>query len=56
MEIDLYGNSAQMPAFLLAPKIHVTVEGRGTGKSYDIGFLMDKLVRALGEQYFRNER
>lgn len=47
MEIDLYGNAAQMPGLVLSPKIHVTVEGRGTGKSYDIGFLMDRLVRAF---------
>jgi hypothetical protein len=47
MEIDLSANAAQMPGLLLCPKMHVTVEGRGTGKSYDIGFLIDRLVRAF---------
>jgi hypothetical protein len=47
MNIDLSVNAAQLPGIILAPKMHITVEGRGTGKSYDIGFLIDRLVRAF---------
>jgi hypothetical protein len=47
MDLSLSANAAQMPGLLLSPKMHVTVEGRGTGKSYDIGFLIDRLVRAF---------
>ena len=47
MDLTLSANAAQMPGLLLCPKMHVTVEGRGTGKSYDIGFLIDRLVRAF---------
>ena len=47
MELSLSANAAQMPGLILCPKMHVTVEGRGTGKSYDIGFLIDRLVRAF---------
>jgi len=47
MEIRLSGNRAQLPAFILQPKCHVSVEGRGTGKSADIGFWMDRLIRLM---------
>ena len=47
MDLTLSANAAQMPGLLLCPKMHVTIEGRGTGKSYDIGFLIDRLVRAF---------
>jgi len=47
MNLNLSANSAQMSGIILQPKKHVTVEGRGTGKSYDIGFLIDRLVRAF---------
>jgi hypothetical protein len=32
---------------MLNPKHHISVEGRGTGKSFDVGFTIDKLVRHL---------
>jgi hypothetical protein len=47
MEIKLSGNRAQLPGFILQPKCHVSVEGRGTGKSADIGFWLDKLIRLM---------
>ena len=47
MEITLSGNRAQLPSFILQPKCHVSVEGRGTGKSADIGFWMDRLIRLM---------
>ncbi len=36
-----------MLGLLLNPKYHVSVEGRGTGKSADIGFWMDRCVRMM---------
>ena len=47
MEIRLNANRAQLPGFILQPKCHVSVEGRGTGKSADIGFWLDKLIRLM---------
>ena len=47
MEIRLNGNRAQLPGLILQPKCHVSVEGRGTGKSADIGFWLDKLIRLM---------
>jgi len=47
MEIKLSANRAQLPGFLLQPKCHVSVEGRGTGKSADIGFWLDRLIRLM---------
>ena len=47
MQINLSGNRAQLPSFILQPKCHVSVEGRGTGKSADIGFWMDRLIRLM---------
>ena len=38
---------AQLPGFILQPKCHVSVEGRGTGKSADIGFWLDRLIRLM---------
>lgn len=47
MDIRLSGNMAQLPGFILQPKCHVSVEGRGTGKSADIGFWLDRLIRLM---------
>ncbi|MDL2308889.1 hypothetical protein LJC68_10055 [Bacteroidales bacterium OttesenSCG-928-B11] len=47
MEIKMNGNMAQLPGFILQPKCHVSVEGRGTGKSADIGFWLDRLIRLM---------
>lgn len=46
-EIKLPANRAQLPKLLLQAKCEVSVEGRGTGKSYDIGFTMDRLIRLM---------
>ncbi|MDD4847604.1 MAG: hypothetical protein PHR53_02420 [Bacteroidales bacterium] len=45
MDINLQINRAQLPGLLLIPKKHVAVEGRATGKSYDIGNTMDRCIR-----------
>jgi hypothetical protein len=47
MDINLSANTAQLPGLVLCPKIHISVEGRGTGKSFDIGFTMDKNIRFM---------
>lgn len=47
MQIDLNINRAQLPKLLLQAKAEVNVEGRGTGKSADIGFTIDRLVRRM---------
>ena len=47
MEIKVSGNKAQLPKLVLSSKYEVSVEGRGTGKSYDIGFKIDYLVRTM---------
>jgi len=47
MEINLYGNDAQLPEWLLAPRSVIKVEGRGTGKSASIGFKMDQIIRHM---------
>lgn len=46
-EIQLYGNQAQLPKLLLRAPCEVSVEGRGTGKSFDIGFKMDSIIRNM---------
>jgi len=46
-EIQLSANRAQLPKLLLQAPREVSVEGRGTGKSFDIGFTMDKLIRLM---------
>ena len=46
-EIRLFGNQAQLPKLLLRAKCEVAVEGRGTGKSFDIGFKMDSIIRSM---------
>lgn len=45
--INLYGNRAQLPKLLLRAANEVSVEGRGTGKSFDIGFKIDQIVRTM---------
>ena len=47
MEISLHGNKAQLPKLLLGAHYEVSVEGRGTGKSFDIGFKIDQIVRTM---------
>lgn len=46
-QINLFGNRAQLPKLLLRAQSEVSVEGRGTGKSFDIGFKMDQIVRTM---------
>ena len=46
-DISLNGNLAQLPKLLLRAPCEVSVEGRGTGKSFDIGFKMDQIVRFM---------
>lgn len=46
-EINVYGNLAQLPKLLLRAPCEVSVEGRGTGKSFDIGFKMDSIIRSM---------
>lgn len=45
--ISLHGNRAQLPKLLLRAQSEVSVEGRGTGKSFDIGFKIDQIVRTM---------
>lgn len=47
MEKNIYVNRAQLPGILLHPKTHVQVHGRGTGKSFDVGFIIDYCVRNM---------
>lgn len=46
-DISLSANRAQLPKLLLQAKSEVSVEGRGTGKSFDIGFTMAKLIKLM---------
>lgn len=46
-EIVLNGNLAQLPKLVLRAPCEVSVEGRGSGKSFDIGFKMDAIVRTM---------
>ena len=47
MQINVTATKSQMLGLMLNPKYQVSVEGRGTGKSFDIGFCMDKIIRAM---------
>lgn len=47
MNLDVHGNLAQMPGLMLNAKSEVSVAGRGTGKSFGIGFKMNQLIRAM---------
>ena len=47
MELTVSGNMAQLPKLLLNAKYMVSVEGRGTGKSYDIGFMMARIIQDM---------
>ena len=47
MNLQVSATKSQILGLMLCPKYHVSVEGRGTGKSFDIGFTMDKIVRAM---------
>lgn len=47
MNIDVSGNRAQLPGLLFDAKSEVSVAGRGTGKSYAIGFKMDQNIRTM---------
>ena len=46
-KINVSGNMAQLPKLLLNAKYMVSVEGRGTGKSYDIGFMMARIIHDM---------
>ena len=47
MEINVTATKSQLLGLMLNPKYQVSVEGRGTGKSFDIGFCMHKIIRAM---------
>ncbi len=47
MKLNVTATKSQMLGLLLNPKYRVSVEGRGTGKSFDIGFTMGNIVRAM---------
>lgn len=47
MKLDVTATRSQMLGLMLNPKYQVSVEGRGTGKSFDIGFCMDRIIRAM---------
>jgi len=47
MELNTNANRSQIADLLLNPWGHVSVRGRGTGKSREIGFKMDKLNRMM---------
>ncbi len=47
MKLNVTATKSQMLGLLLNPKYRVSVEGRGTGKSFDIGFMMGNIVRAM---------
>lgn len=47
MDRIVSGNMAQLPKMLLNAKYMVSVEGRGTGKSYDIGFMMARIIQDM---------
>lgn len=44
MDINVSGNRAQLPLLVLGAKRIVAVHGRGTGKSFSIGFIMNQNV------------
>lgn len=47
MNLSVSGNRAQLPSLLYEPLNEVSVAGRGTGKSFAIGFLIDYIVRRM---------
>lgn len=47
MNINLSGNRAQLPGLLYDARCQVSVAGRGTGKSFEIGFKMDQNIRTM---------
>ena len=47
MELNTNANRSQIADLLLNPWGHVSVRGRGTGKSREIGFKIDKLNRLM---------
>lgn len=47
MDINVTATKPQLVGLLLNPKKQVSVEGRGTGKSADIGFWIDRCVRMM---------
>ena len=44
MNLSVSGNRAQLPSLLFEPLNEVSVAGRGTGKSFAIGYLMDYII------------
>ena len=47
MELNLKGNRSQLPGLLFDARCEVSVAGRGTGKSFAIGFKMDHNIRRM---------
>lgn len=47
MELHVSGNRAQLPGLLLDARCEVSVAGRGTGKSFAIGYKMDHIIRTM---------
>ena len=47
MQLNVTGNRAQLPGLLFEPLNEVSVAGRGTGKSFAIGYLMDYIIRRM---------
>lgn len=47
MDINVSGNRSQLPGLLFDAKNEVSVAGRGTGKSFAIGYKMDQIIRSM---------
>jgi hypothetical protein len=47
MDIHITANRAQLPGLILNPKGHVSIEGRGTGKSFGTGFTIYNINRNM---------
>lgn len=47
MNINVSGNRSQLPGLFFDAKYEVSVAGRGTGKSYAIGYKMDHIIRNM---------
>lgn len=47
MELSVSANRSQLPGLLFDAKSEVSVAGRGTGKSFAIGYKMDHVVRRM---------
>ena len=47
MELSVSANRSQLPGLLFDAKSEVSVAGRGTGKSFAIGYKMDHVIRRM---------